>query len=60
MASDFRGYCYARGQWSICFKSTFTGMAVTACPICPCVHTSELAWLRMFGEFPPFQVLVRL
>ena len=60
MASDFRGYCFPRGQWSICFKSTFTGMTLAACLICPCVNTSKLTQLRMFGEFIPFQVLVCL
>ena len=29
-ASGFRGYCFTPGQWSPCFNSTFTGMALAA------------------------------
>lgn len=54
MAFCFRGYCLTRGLRSICFHSTFTGIALAACATSPCVHNSELTLFKVFWGFFSF------
>ena len=53
MASDFKRYYFTRGQWSVCFNFSLTGVALSVHPTCPCACTFELIHLP-WVQLPDF------